>query len=110
MYIRSGINSGTGEVSEMGMAYDVLESAPYMLLSLFSLVLSAMTLIATAGILVTIPAHVMFAIHHMLRAKKHNGVNPTPNRGRPQLVAFALARERQRASTAVATPQEKKVA
>jgi hypothetical protein len=94
----------------MDIAYDVLESAPYMLLSFISLVLLAMMLIVVAGILVTIPAYTVFVIYRMVNARNHKAVSPTCPNHRPELVAFALARERRPSSPAVAAPHEKKAA
>src|SRR5215470_13262856 len=77
----------------MDMAYDALEWAPYMRLSLISLVLLA--LIVATGILVTIPAHIVIAIYHMVGPGKRRGaIRTRPIRGRPKPVAFALAMER----------------
>lgn len=61
----------------MDMAYDALKSAPYMFQSFISLVLLAMTLIVAAGILVGIPAYLMFVIYHVVSATKHKVINPT---------------------------------
>ena len=94
----------------MDMAYDALKSAPYMLQSFISLVLLAMTLIVAAGIVVSIPAYLMFAIHHMVSATKHKVVNPTRAIRGPEPVAFALARERKPARPTIATPRERKAA
>jgi hypothetical protein len=77
----------------MDMAYDALKSAPYMFQSFISLVLLAMTLIVAAGIVVSIPAYLMFAIHHMVSATKHRVVNPTRAIRRLEPVTFAFARE-----------------
>jgi len=94
----------------MDIVNDVLQSAPYMLLSFISLVLLAMTLIVAAGILVTIPAYTVFVICRMVNARNHKAVSPTRPIQRPALVEFALARGRKPSSPAVATPHQKKAA
>jgi len=94
----------------MDIAYDALKSAPYMLQSFISLVLLAMTLIVAAGILVSIPAYLLFAIYHMVSTTTHKVVNPTRAIRGPEPVTFGLARERKPTRPTITTPHERKAA
>jgi hypothetical protein len=104
-HVRLELIGATSGSAPMDMVYDVLEAAPSMLQALISLVLLALTLIVAAGILVSIPVAVAFAVYGTLIARRGTHVAQTAAADQESVATpISTARDR-RTPTLFASPE-----